>query len=746
MSRPFAVIGLSMFASLFFIGVLGINAAYVCLWIIGIALIIMLCIKRLRVNTMILLACCTAIISVLLYIGVYHNSYQPVKALYGKEVSISATVKEYPVSKNELYYVAVSSNEVNEEKFSPFGIRLTCSQEPDVKPGDTVHFKAQLYACGETTRFSALNYLSKGIYAGAYIESPESITPFEGSVKPLYYYTATLREGIIQTLKTVLPAKNAALAAAVLIGDKNGIASDVMEDINTVGISHLICVSGLHLSIFGFAVLSLFEKLHFSRKLRYLICAALIFLFMAVCGFTYSVLRAGLMFLVMIAGELLLAEPDSLNSLGFASIIILCNPFHACNIGFIFSFTASLAIITLGKKSVHVLKQKLSFYRMNAWKKCCFSLLEIAVISFCVSLCCLPFSILLFGKVNLIGIIANVLILPFASVLLISAGMCVVFAAVPLRLFTAIAYPAGWICSLLCTYVYRVVDVLKSISFANLSTGNAVIYVTMALILICICFLLLFYRRKRFIRVLCCILPLMFIGSFAVERYVNAQVLHIQVGALKDSVCISASIGDDFILIDAGKNAFTLQTVDDALFASDSQDIDYFILTSDTEQHAGKAQSILREKRVNHVICPQKSNFYYLNEDHPLTRFYTSRYKQITLPSGVNITTYMQKYAAVMIEYNGVKTLFLSSGACTPEALPVSMRTADYLIVNGNYNNTFSNAEMNGIIEITNRPSEIENDAHIACDAFYSTAQNGDILINISHQHSTIGRKNIWQP
>ncbi|MBR2590247.1 MAG: ComEC/Rec2 family competence protein [Clostridia bacterium] len=484
MGRPFTVIGLSMFASLFFICALGVTAAYVVLAVAVIALIIFVSIKKLRRNVAIIVSLAAVIFAGGLYVGTYHFAYLPSEQYFGKEASVSGTLKDYPDYEYHRYYAEIKVKTIGGNEVRPFVMRISFPDYIEAQPGDTLTCKAVISESGTASRFSKLNYLSKGVFASAYCADEPVVEENTDAWKGLSVYLAQYRHFICENLRNVLPKSHAALASAVLIGEKSYIDSDTLTNINNAGISHIICVSGLHLSIIAAALLKLFTALKVSRKLKYISCAGFIIFFMALCGFTSSVVRAGMMFLVYIAAELMLAEPDSLNSLGLAAFVILLNPFNAGNIGFIFSFSATLAIILCGSRVIDYLKEKWEISECSKVKKCLFSLLEIVIISVFVNAFCMPFSILIFQKFSLISIIANVFILPFASMLLISCALCALFAMLPLSVFGFIIYPVAAFASLMCAYTLKVVDILAGIPFSNVYAGSAPLLCACACVLL----------------------------------------------------------------------------------------------------------------------------------------------------------------------------------------------------------------------------------------------------------------------
>ncbi|MBQ3431279.1 MAG: ComEC/Rec2 family competence protein [Clostridia bacterium] len=742
MGRPFAIVGFSMFASLFFMCALGPTAAVVLLAVVLCAFILFIALKKLRRYTALIVSLAAVILAASVYLGVYYTSYVPSQKYMEKEVQISGTLKDYPDYEYDRYYCEIRVHSIAKQSVRPFTLRVSFSDYLEARLGDTLEFKATMHGSGGKGAFTKLNALSKGIYASAYSSNEPHIIKNTAVFKGISYLLAEYRHTIIAALKSVMPPSNASLAAAVLMGEKSYIDSDTLENINTVGISHIICVSGLHLSIFGFALLRLFSHLKVSRKVKYIVCGGCIVFFMALCGFTGSVLRAGIMFLVFIAAELLLAEPDSLNSLGLAASVILLNPFQAGNIGFIFSFMATLAIIVCGSKCTAYLKEKWHITQCAKPKRFLFTLLEIIIISISVNVFCLPFSMLIFQKFSLVSIFANVWILPMASALLISCALCALLALLPIAVFGILIYPAATVASAFCAYVLKVVDILAKIPFSNVYTGGTVLLCACAVVMVLIAVLIFIKRSRVLLRFACAGAIILFIGAFFLQYYLDDTRLQANIFSLKKNVCMSVSAGDDFVLIDAGNSPLVYTKTADSLFRSHSDDVDYFFLCSNAKYQSGKAKQILRRLQVRNLLLPQKTDTSEFEAECAGTKVQSFQYTGFTTKSGMNISFYALKFSAVHISYRGQSILFLSSDKADISVLPEHMQTADYLIIAGKANNLFSKPTTNAIIEISDKTKKEETSNS---DTLYSTADSSDIRITITKNGSTIGRVNEWR-
>ena len=743
MGRPFAIIGLSLFASLFFIGVFGLTSAFVLLALCAAALTVFFSIKKLRRLHAVITALCAVVFAASLYIGAYYIVYKPAVVYFNKNVNISGTLHDFPDYKYDKYYAEIKVQTVNGKTVKPFYVRVSFADEVAAEPGDTVTLKTTLYEAGSNSKFSKLNNLSKGIFATAFSADEPTIVKNQNTFKGFSYYLAVYRKAIVDSLMRLLPKKSAALAAAVLIGEKSYIPADALENINTVGISHIICVSGLHLSVLGFAFIKLFDLLKTSRRVKYIFCALFIVAFMALCGFTSSVVRAGIMFLIFIAAELILAEPDSLNSLGIAALIILLNPFNAGNIGFIFSFTATLSIITVGGKACNRLKNKWHIKRRNPFVRFAFSLLEIIIISICVNAFCLPFSILIFKKISFISIVANVFILPFASALLISSGLTAVLGMLPISVFGVVVYPIAFVSASLCAYTLKMAQLLSAVPLSNLYTGTLPFFILCAAALIVIAGCILFIKNTKACISVCAISVLFFfVTSVFLSFWQNKNTLTVNIHSLKNASCITASAGDEFVLIDAGNNSYTCQKVKESLFRSGSNDIDYFILSSSARAKSGKSETVLRTFEVDNLLLPQNLDAAILKEYNKDVSVIKEQYTSFTTKSGIHIEYYCVKFSAVYLSFNGTGVLYVNTPKADLSVLPAHMRKFDYLICGGKIGHAFSAVRANAFVEISGEASAKKD---IGTQNVYATDTLNDIYVHIHQNSSVIGRESEWQ-
>lgn len=159
--------------------------------------------------------------------------------------------------------------------------------------------------------------------------------------------------------------------AAMTVGDRSHLSAALRSAYRGAGLSHVLVVSGMHVSILCGDILSFlipyeWEQSYRSRKRRALFRSLLAFLLMGVTGFTPSVCRAAVAVWVSALGVWVYGAPDTLTSLAVAGIAMTAgNSYAACDIGFELSFAAVLGTVAGGA----CVRRAREWYCRRFWKK-----------------------------------------------------------------------------------------------------------------------------------------------------------------------------------------------------------------------------------------------------------------------------------------------------------------------------------------------------------------------------------------
>lgn len=161
-----------------------------------------------------------------------------------------------------------------------------------------------------------------------------------------------LRQKYAKLLKTTLNESQLAVVSAMMLGDKSYISKSLKDDYSITGASHVLALSGLHLSIIYAILWMLLTSLGniltlFKRKeLKNLLLLLTIWAYVFLVGFSPSVVRSALMLSVYSFIALLGRDKMSLNTLAVAAFcILLYNPLTLFDVSFQLSFSAVASIL-----------------------------------------------------------------------------------------------------------------------------------------------------------------------------------------------------------------------------------------------------------------------------------------------------------------------------------------------------------------------------------------------------------------
>lgn len=241
------------------------------------------------------------------------------------------------------------------------------------------------------------------------------------------------RRAISDIIDRIFP-QNAALAHALILGDRSGLNTELREQFSKTGITHLICISGMHVSVLAGAILWLLRKF-MHRNHATIVTVGMIVLYGMLIGFPASLVRATVMFGVLSFAPLFGRYSDSPTRLSVALLGMLAfNPFYIYDGGFVLSFSATAGILFLEppiSALLRVEKLKHTKPHPNKWV----NLLRSAVYYFPKLLCAtlvaqlatLPIVISYFGGQSLLSLPVNLLAIPLTMftypLLLVMTGL-----------------------------------------------------------------------------------------------------------------------------------------------------------------------------------------------------------------------------------------------------------------------------------------------------------------------------------
>ena len=290
--------------------------------------------------------CVFAIFLVILTIILNKIGYEFGKYEGKKEGVFYAKVISEAEEKN---YVYSYQAEIDNKKF----ILYIPKDVEKLEYGSIIKINAQYTEATRDRNYGGFNYKTylrtKKIYGIFNVEDVEIVKNGSDNI------IIKLRKYIKSKLREKLKKENSELAISLIVGDRSHISSEVEDNFKKANLMHMLAISGAHFSYVILIATFISNRLQHKRLGQLIQIIAIIF-FMNLTGNTASVVRAGIMSILLIGSSICKRQNDSLNNIAISAIIqIINNPYIIFDSGFMLSYSGVLGIILFYKKiSEHI--------------------------------------------------------------------------------------------------------------------------------------------------------------------------------------------------------------------------------------------------------------------------------------------------------------------------------------------------------------------------------------------------------
>ena len=341
---------------------------------------------------------------------------------------------------------------------------------PYFRYGDRLLLEGDLEAPPVLEDFDYPAFLARqGI--GSVISFPEATLLGQGEGAAFYRWLHAARRRFADSLTNVVPEPQASVGQALLLGMRKDLPEDLVEKFRATGTSHLLAISGLHVSVLLGLALATSAFAFGRRRQLYLIAPlALMWLYALFAGMSPSVARAAIMGSVYLAA-LALGRPRSvLPALGLAAaVMVAVEPDILWSVSFQLSFTAMSGIALMAEPLNRWLRALLGEVPQEGTPH--HSLLAPAAsavaMTVAATVATLPLVAFYFEQVSLVGLPATVLTLPALPLALVTqaaAGLVGLLSDIP-------AQPLGWLAWVTTAYITGVVGLFARLPSASFDTG-----------------------------------------------------------------------------------------------------------------------------------------------------------------------------------------------------------------------------------------------------------------------------------
>lgn len=307
--------------------------------------------------------------------------------------------------------------------------------------GDRIQATGTLQTPPDFQDFSYRDYLAR---QGVHSLLPQAdVTVLASHQASLFWeYILDFKHIAHDKLLALLPEPQASLLSGILLGIETGIPDDLNAAFVATGTSHIVAISGFNLSIIANVLIHTLRKVTQKNKVVF-VALGCVWLYTLLVGGSAAVVRAALMATVAISTRYILRTGCVHGPTSLAIAVVLMqawNPYCLWDVGFQLSVMATLGLILYTDAITQWVEALLKRLFSETWTKRMLDFLgEALLVTLAAQLTTMGIIIGTFGRLSLITLVTNMLVLPVQSLVMFT-GAIVLFVSL-------IAPPLAWLCA-----------------------------------------------------------------------------------------------------------------------------------------------------------------------------------------------------------------------------------------------------------------------------------------------------------
>ena len=505
----------------------------------------------------------------------------------------------------------------------------------DVKYGDIIYIKGEYKRPDIQRNYCGFDY-------NEYLKTKDiigTINVQEYKIQNSPKTVETTFHNYIQNIKNkindILSPKVSGVFIGIVLGDRTYIDDQTTENFKNANLTHILAVSGMHMTFLILSV-SLFFKNLIGKRNSYIFSLFVITIYVGITGFSASILRSAIMGILVLVSKIIYRKNDIWNALAFSLLLILINnPFYLFDIGLQLSYGGTIGILLFQKVIYDFFKYriyKIKKIRQFATRKIIYfinKMLDIISVTLSAQLVILPIMIYNFHTFSVYFLISNILASIIVEPLFIISLIFLMLVIISQPLATLLSFIVEIIYLILIWISYIGMLPYSQILIVRPYTFLVIVYFLLSL-LICIFYrlrtnplrsfsymrfrnlkfwLLYKFKLKKKILVLLILFSIICCKCFYFFFPNNLKIYFVDVGQ-GDCTYIETPLGKK-MLIDGGGSDFSnfdvgKQTLVPYLLNRRVKKIDFVFISHFDSDHVGGILTVLEEIYVEKVIIPKQ--------------------------------------------------------------------------------------------------------------------------------------------
>ncbi len=394
----------------------------------------------------------------------------------GQKVIVEGVVSEEPDKRENGVKLTLSfQNIINKGKPLPVKAKgiMTTDFYPEYRYGDFLRIEGKLqkpksFQNENGKSFDYVSYLAKDdIFYEIAFPKIQLLSSGNGNFIKTQLYN--FKNKFISNFSQSIPEPHSSLLSGLLLGAKQSLGKDLLEDFRKAGVIHIVVLSGYNITIVAEAIMVAFS---FLSKFGSISFGALgIILFAIMTGGNATVIRASAMALLVVLAKATRKQYDITRALIIVGLfMVIQNPkILVFDSSFQLSFLATLALIYVSP----IVEKKLQFVTPR------FKLREFATATISTQIFVLPLLLYKMGELSLVRLPVNILILAFIPLTMLFGFLTGAISFISV----AISLPFAFASYALLSYELKVVEIFSSLPFASISIPYFPLWLMLAIYL-----------------------------------------------------------------------------------------------------------------------------------------------------------------------------------------------------------------------------------------------------------------------
>ncbi len=548
------------------------------------------------------------VLSLLSSYSFFDKKGESLSDICGKENYIQGVVTAVDYQNNFSSGYTVSVELLNGES-TDHTAALSCEYPTSLNIGDRISAKVTASEPESSGgRYDEkMSYLSEGIFI-IYTSEDESSLQTVGTADetdPSLFFIR-LNAKLSSILTNTVKGDEGDLSSALLLGNKDLLSDRITRDFRRVGASHILALSGMHMSLIMGALSLLLARFIPRSAPRAVVLSVFALFYLALTGFSVSVSRSVIMLLIVYLSLIISAEADSLTSLSVAAfIILLVSPGSVLDAGFWMSFASTLGIIVYIPPMNEFLKERVS-KRGNKLKRALHKGMNSFISAIATSVAALmPLIIVMcifIKEISVLSILSSLVLSVPTAVMIILSLLLLPFYQVP-YISEAITYVIRIAARLMidfCAYFSQYEDIVISLNYPFAAVMAIALGATLLISLAS-------EKRDPFVTLIpfaVCILVCL--GTMFVYERTNEDKLKVAyINASSSSDMIVLSNEREAVICDISNGSMTsYQYALDEINESRATEIGAVMLTRYTHKHSSTLYKLFQSSMVRELWVP----------------------------------------------------------------------------------------------------------------------------------------------